>query len=122
LRPNSLESKQADRYLKALHGLVVMLKTPKLDGYLEGVEKRNDASVGELLNFMTSFNLRFGPAVTPPQRKAYTELYPQLAKLRDESAKAMAGSTPTQPAAASALEDFFSTMTYDDLQKKAPKP
>jgi hypothetical protein len=124
LRPNSLESKQADRYLKALHGLVVMLKAPALDDILDGSEKRADASLGDLLNFMTSFNLRFGPAVTPPQRQAYTALYPQLVKLRDESAKVLAGTTPKQPAVASAasIEDFFSTMTYDDLRKKAPKP
>ena len=72
---------------------------------------------------MTAFNLRFGPAVTPPQRQAYTALYPQLVKLRDEAAKALADSTstPGKPAVAAA-EDFFSTMTFDGLQKRAPKP
>lgn len=124
LRPNSLESKQAERYLKALHGLVVMLKTPAIDDIVAGTEKRTDASLGDLLNFMSAFNLRFGPAVTPPQRQAYTALYLQLVKLRDEAAKVLAGTTPKPPAAvdAAVAEDFFSTMTYDDLQKKAPKP
>ena len=56
---------EADRYLKALHGLIAMLKTPAIDVILAGVEKRPDATLGELLDFMNAFNLRFGVASTP---------------------------------------------------------
>jgi hypothetical protein len=118
---NSRERNEADRYLRALHGLAAMLKTPALDLILAGVERRPDATLGELLNFMKSFNLRFGVATTPRQREVYTALFPKLAKLRAEVAPALA--TATAPhAGETAPEDFFSGMTYDDLQKKAPKP
>ncbi len=52
-------------FLKALHGLVAMLDTPALDLILAGVEKRPEATLGELLGFMNAFNFRFGPATTP---------------------------------------------------------
>jgi hypothetical protein len=118
---NSRERNEADRYLRALHGLAAMLKTPAIDLILAGVEKRPDATLGELLNFMRSFNLRFGVAATPRQRDVYTELFPKLAKLRSEVAPALAAAGAPHTSE-TAPEDFFSGMTYDDLQKKAPKP
>jgi hypothetical protein len=118
---NSLERKQADKYLKALHGLVVMLKTPAIDDIVAGVEKRPDATLGELLSFMNAFNLRFGVASTPQQQEVYRFLYPKLVELRDQVAPALATSAPPQPRG-TAAEDFFSVLSYDDLQKKAPKP
>jgi hypothetical protein len=118
---NTRERNEADRYLRALHGLAAMLKTPAIDLILAGVERRPDATLGQLLNFMRSFNLRFGVATTPRQREVYTALFPKLAKLRAEVAPALATSAVIN-AGESAPEDFFSGMTYDDLQKKAPKP
>ncbi len=53
---NSRARNEAHRYLKGLHGLVGMLKTPAIDVILAGVENRPDATLGELLNFMTAFN------------------------------------------------------------------
>jgi hypothetical protein len=112
---------EADKYLKALHGLVVMLKAPSIDVALAGVEKRPDATLGELLNFMNAFNLRFGVATTPQQRAVYQSLHPKLRTLRDQVAPAHAASaTPTT--STTAAEDLFSGMSYDDLQKKAPRP
>jgi hypothetical protein len=115
---NRLES---DRYLKALHGLVVMLETPELDTLLAGAEKRHDATMGDLLNFMNAFNLRFGPATTPEQREVYESLYPKLVDLRKEVAPALA---PTSSSRTTGNEagDFFSGMTYEDLKKRAPRP
>jgi hypothetical protein len=118
---NSRERNEADRFLKALHGLVAMLKTPAIDVILAGVEKRPDATLGELLRFMSAFNLRFGVASTPQQRELYSFLYPKLVKLRDEVAPALATSTAPKTSVTEA-EDFFSKMSYDDLQKKAPNP
>jgi hypothetical protein len=118
---NSRERVEADKYLKSLHGLIAMLKTPALDVILSGVEKRPDVTLGELLNFMGAFNLRFGPATTPRQREVYDRLYPALDKLRDEVAPALAATTG--PAATGDEPgEFFSGMSYDDLKKKAPAP
>jgi hypothetical protein len=98
-----------------------MMQTPALDVLLAGVEKRPDATLGELLNFMNAFNLRFGAANTPRQREIYNELYPQLVKLRNEVAPALAAATPAKTTGGEAGE-FFSGMPYEDLQKKAPAP
>jgi len=121
LPANSLDAKQASRYLMALHGLVAMLKAPKLDEFLAGVEKRPDTTLGELLRFMSAFNLRFGPATTPQQREAYSALYPRLVALRNQVAPALAAAKPFRPPG-TAPEDFFSRMSADDLGKRAPKP
>jgi hypothetical protein len=121
LPANSLEHKQADTFLKALHALVIMLKTPSLDPALAGVERRPETTLGELLNFMAAFNLRFGPATTPDQRGVYRELHPLLVRLREQVTPALA-TTAAPKLTGHDVEDFFSTMSYDDLQKKAPKP
>ncbi len=118
---NTLARDDADRFLKGLHGLAAMLKTPALDVILAGVENRPDATLGELLNFMVAFNLRFGVATTAQQKQIYTTLYPKLVQVRNEIAPALAASglpliNGMEP------EDFFSVMTMNDLQKRAPQP
>jgi soluble cytochrome b562 len=121
LPKNTKDRNEADRYLKALHGLIAMLDTPAIDLILAGVEKRPDATVGELLGFMNAFNLRFGPATTPKQREVYDALYPKLVDLRNQIAPALAA-TSAAPASGTEPGEFFSGMSYQDLQKKAPAP
>ena len=109
----------ADKYLKSLHGLLAMLQTPALNVLLAGVEKHPEASLGELLAFMSAYDLRFGQAKTEPQRAAYDRLYPMLVELRDEVAPALASSPPLK-ADPAAVGEFFSGMSYDDLKKAGP--
>ena len=117
---NTKDRVEADKYLKALHGLMAMLDTPALDLILAGVEKRPEATLGELLGFMNAFNLRFGPATTPKQREVYDSLYPKLADLRNQIAPALAAVAPARPAAPS--PGSSSRHDYKDLQKRAPAP
>jgi len=117
---NTRARNEADRFLKGLHGLAAMLKTPAIDVILSGVENRPDATLGELLNFMTAFNLRFGVASTPQQRQIYSTLYPKLVQLRNEIAQALATSAAPRTSGTEA-EDFFAVMSDKDLQKKAPR-
>ena len=70
---------------------------------------------------MNAFNLRFGSAATPRQRQIYDALYPKLVTLRDRIAPLLATTAPAKPAGNEAGE-FFSGMTFEDLQKKAPPP
>ena len=121
LPKNTKDRNEADRYLKALHGLIAMLDTPALDLLLAGVDKRPDATLGELLGFMNAFNLRFGPATTPKQREVYDSLYPKLVDLRNQIAPALAATSPA-PASGTEPGEFFSGMDYKDLQKRAPAP
>ncbi len=111
----------ADKYLKALHGLIAMLQTPAIDVLLAGAEKRPDATVGDLLTFMNSFNLRFGAATTPRQKVVYAKLYPEMVKLRDAIAPALA-SAEAPKTSGNEPHEFFSGMSQQDLQKKAPPP
>jgi hypothetical protein len=121
LPANTRERTEADRYLKALHGLIAMLQTPSLEFLLAGVEKHPEATLGDLLGFMTAHNLRFGEAKTPEQVTLYLTLYPMLDDLRDQVGPALAGAPPSNPQSSS-VGEFFNGMDYNDLQKKAPHP
>jgi hypothetical protein len=116
---NSRDRTEADRYLKALHGLIGMLETPAIDVILAGVENRPDASLAELLRFMNAFNLRFGAASTREQREAYDALYPKLVAMRTEVTAALPGAAAPS-SIGSAVQNFFSSMSFDDLSKKVP--
>jgi hypothetical protein len=118
---NSRDRTEADKYLKALHGLIAMLQTPAIDVVLAGVENRSDATLGDLLEFRNAFNLRFGVASKPEQQQVYRVLYPKLVQLRDEVAPALASSAERKTSVTEA-EDFFARMSYDDLRKRAAKP
>ena len=118
---NTRARNEADRFLKGMHGLAAMLKTPSLDVILAGVENRPETTLGELLNFMTAFNLRFGVATTPQQRQVYSMLYPKLVQLRNEIAPALASSAAPR-ISGHEPEDVFSVMNMKDLQKRAPQP
>ncbi|MGC8644358.1 MAG: hypothetical protein ACP5XB_31230 [Isosphaeraceae bacterium] len=120
---DSRDRVEADKFLKALHGLIAMLQTPAIDVILSGVEKRPQTTLAELLSFMNAFNLRFGVASTPDQKQAYDQLYPKLVDLRNEVGPALAATTSSTPASKGTEPgDFFQGMTYKDLQKKAPPP
>ena len=78
---------QAQQYLQALTGMTRMLENPKIEPILAELEKIENTTVGNLLGFMHTFNLRFGNATTPAQRAIYTELYPTLVSHRDRVLK-----------------------------------
>jgi hypothetical protein len=123
LPPHTRDHIEADRFLKALHGLIAMLNTPAMDVLLSGVENRPEATLAELLSFMNSFNLRFGVASTPTQKQVYDQLYPKLVDLRNEVGPALAATTSSTSAPKGTEPgDFFQGMSYKDLQKKAPAP
>ena len=112
----------ARKYLKGVYGLLSMLETPAINVLLAGVEKRPDTTLGDLLSFMQSFNLRFGPTKTPQQRAIYAQIYPALDGLRDEIANA--GVAPTDPGrpSGSAPAEFFSGMDYQHFDAKRNPP
>lgn len=75
---------QAMNYLKGLAGLSRMLEKPNVDAVLAELEKVKDTTVGNLLAFMHSYNLRFAPATTPKQRAVYRDLMPLMVDSRDK--------------------------------------
>jgi hypothetical protein len=111
----------AETYLKGLYGLVTMLETPALHVLLAGVDKRPDTGLDDLLRFMHSFNLRFGPAKTAQQREVYTELYQILDSLRDELVKGGTPLTSGQKPDPSHPGQLFNGLEYEHPDAK-PTP
>jgi len=120
LPKGSADRQAADKYLKALYGFVRMLETPAVDVLLAGVEKHPDATVGDLLKFMSTFNLRFGAAQTPRQQAVYRQLYPLLLGLRNEVIPSNGAAPQAQPVGHEAPIGMFEGLSYDQLDGKAP--
>jgi len=75
---------QATNYVKGLAGLSRMLERPNVEAVLAQLEKMESTNVGNLVAFMHTYNLRFGPATTPKQSAVYRELYPTMVDQRDK--------------------------------------
>jgi hypothetical protein len=120
---SSQDRRDSMKFIKAIYGLASMLETPAINVLLSGVEKHPDASVGDLLGFMSAYNLRFGASETPAQKQIYQTLYPMIAKLRDE-VSGTPGAEPAIPsnAVASAPGEVFDAMDFNHAEKKVPPP
>ncbi len=66
--------------IKAMAGLTKILHSPKMEQVLAELEDYQGATLGDLLSFMQSFNLRFAPANSFRQRQIYQKLYPMFAE------------------------------------------
>jgi len=75
---------EALNYLKSLKAYLIMLKNPDFAQGLRELDKINETTVGNLVAFMHTFSLRFGPATTQEQKAVYRTLYPLLRKDRDK--------------------------------------
>ena len=112
---------ECDNFLKALYGLSKMLERPQVEQFLKGLNRYPTTTLGHLITFMNSFNLRFGVSKTPEQEAAYDQLYPLLVQLRDQSQ----GQSPIPFTAQPPMPDpkqatsYFSGMAYSHFQ---PQP
>ncbi len=115
---------EADNYLKALYGLSKMLATPSVDQYLSELKKGETTTLGHLIAFMHTFNLRFGAAKTPVQEQTYDQLYPLLVATRDQGKVPSANpfTTSSSPQDPRSLSAYFSGMQYDSKQGVVPPP
>jgi len=115
---------EADNFLKALLGLSRMLERPDIEEFLKGLNRYPTTTMGHLVTFMHSFNLRFGVAKTPEQEAAYDQIYPMLVQLRDQAQ----AQGPNPMTAQAPLPDprqamsIFSGMPYEHLQPPPPPP
>src|SRR5262249_18397549 len=62
---------ECDNFLKALIGLSKMLERPQIEQFLKGLDRYPTTTLGHLISFMHTFNLRFGVAKTPEQEATY---------------------------------------------------
>ncbi len=118
----SPELLEAEKYVKALYGLASMLETPAVNVLLAGVEKRPEATLGDLMDFMATYNLRFGAAETDRQKAVYRKLYPMIAKVRDEVSPN--GPAPSGPAMTGheVPGAVFDGIGYHSTEVKPPTP
>jgi len=119
------ENQEAQNFVKTVQALTRMLERPDIEQVLEELKKIDRTSIGNLLAFMHTFNLRFGPATTPRQRQVYAELFPIIDRIRDRIiGEAKLDDNPAPKAGDGKVHDFFSAMDADHIEgrRKAPTP
>jgi hypothetical protein len=106
-------------YFVTVASLSRILFDPSMRKFLEDLSGKDDRTVGDLIAFMDSFNLRFGRATTDRQIEIYKRLVPLLTSIRDSLNSA--GSTPaaadqTGDALRAAAAEVFRSMNWEDLE------
>jgi hypothetical protein len=122
---DTAENQEALKFVKTITALARLLEKPEIDEVLNELSKIEKTSIGNLLAFMHTFNLRFAPATTPRQKQVYNELYPILDQTRDRIiSEAKLDNDVTDRSGKGKLHDFFSAMDMDHIEgkKKAPAP
>ena len=122
---DNAENLEALNFVKTVTALARMLGKPEIGQVLAELQKIETTTVGNLLAFMHTFNLRFGPATTPRQRQVYNELYPVLDQTRDRIlAGARLDNAAAERASKAKVSDFFSAMDLEQIEgkKKAKVP
>jgi hypothetical protein len=76
--------REAMDYLTTLAALNRMLNDPSMKHLLAELEEGKERTVGDLITFMNSYNLRFGRATSDRQIEIYERLVPILTGVRDE--------------------------------------
>ncbi len=106
-------------YFTTLAGLSRLLSDPSFKAFLTKLDDGDERTVGNLVAFMTSHNLRFGPAKTDRQVEIYTRLVPALVAIRDElTATKIAPPVPDRTGAElkSAAKQAFKGMSWNELE------
>ncbi|WP_165249197.1 hypothetical protein [Paludisphaera soli] len=120
---NKREDIDAQNFAKTLVAMVRLLEKPEVEHVLNELKNIEKTNVGNLLGFMHTFNLRFGPANTPPQRSAYSELFPTMDGVRDKLLAELKLDNNQTPSYKAQPHDFFSAMGDEYIdRKKNPAP
>ncbi len=81
---DSLDQKEALRFITASTSLLGLLEKPNIQPAILELKKVQDTMLGNLLGFMNAYNLRFGAATTPKERQAFRQLFQILDRTRHE--------------------------------------
>jgi hypothetical protein len=82
--PDPLDQQEAMKFLTTCQHLVNLMKKPDIQPAMIALRQVKDTTIGNLLGFMHSFNLRFGPAKTLKEKQAYSRLFEVLDQTRDQ--------------------------------------
>jgi hypothetical protein len=117
------ENQEALKFVKTVTALTRMLERPDIEQVLAELKKMEHTTIGNLLAFMHTFNLRFAEATTPRQKQAYQELYGILDQTRDKIlSEAKLDNTATDRASKANVHDFFSAMDLDHIGGNTKRP
>lgn len=72
-------------YFTTVASVSRLLNDPNMKAFLAKLQEGEQRTVGDLITFMNSHNLRFGPATTPEQIEIYERLGPLLLAIRDQA-------------------------------------
>jgi hypothetical protein len=114
--------REALNYVRGLIGMARMLEKPQVDKIIAELDMVKDTTIGNLLGFMHTYNLRFAPATNTAQRTVYENLYPIMAAARDRVLKdAEAGANGNPPPAPDnrRATDFFQGMHLEHLESRS---
>ena len=118
-----LDQQDATKFLNAGSSLLALLRKPDIQPALIELKKVQDTTVGNLLGFMHSFNLRFGVAQTIKEKQAYQQLFEILDGTCDQIlAEAKLDSTATAQATPRRVPDFLQNLNQGQPQGGTPQP
>jgi hypothetical protein len=123
---SSVHHTDAVTFVTACESVLDLLEKPNIGPALLELRKVTDTTIGNLLGFMHTFNLRFGPAKTPKQRQAYQNLYGILDHTR-RTVLAEAKLESSHPGRAKSTDatNFFQSINQrtsrDGLTPRAPE-
>ncbi len=106
-------------YFTTLASLSRLLNDPSMKAFLAKLDDGQERTVGDLVAFMNSHNLRFGAATSERQIELYARLVPALKSIRDEALTAnVTRSSPDRTGAGlkSAAKQAFKPMGWDQLE------
>jgi hypothetical protein len=121
--PDPLDQQEATKFLTTSSYLLGLLRKPDIQPALLELRKVQDTTVGNLLGFMHSYNLRFGVANTVKEKQAYQRLFEILDGTRDAIlAEAKLDSTATARATPGHATEFFQSLNQGRPQGGTPAP
>jgi hypothetical protein len=117
---------ECDAYLTTLASLTRLLHDPGMAKALAELDHFPNPTIGHLIAFMQSYNLRFGPATTDRQVRLYESLAAMFRKVADD----MNATVPLPPPAPgqgrnvlpAAARDAFKGMKWDQLDAQLREP
>jgi hypothetical protein len=109
-------------YFTTMASLSRLLNDPSMKRFLEALKNNEERTVGDLIAFMDSYNLRFGRATSDRQIEIYNRLVTDLTSIRD-SVRTVEY-TPSRPdrtgeGLKAAAQEAFKPMKWEHLEAHA---
>lgn len=118
----SLDYEAADRRLRSATTMARMMREPEYQNLLSKLETYEGTTVGDLVAFMSNFNLRFGKPTNNRQQEIFTQLTPILASVPVKAVnltKPNISAAEASKALSNAAQEMFDGISWRDLDLHA---